>query len=68
MQKRIDSLNLDSTHDAKELLDRIHREFPLPGSGMPDSFKGTHSITLEKGKLCCNIWVDNQCWPVTLDT
>jgi hypothetical protein len=56
-----------STMDAAVLLRRIHAEFPLPGSGMPDTFEGTHSLTLKDGKLVANIWAEGRHWVAAND-
>jgi len=54
------------TNSPNCVLASIHAEFPLPGSEMPEDFKGTHALFLKEGKLHALIWYDRKGWEVPL--
>ena len=49
---------------ARELLAKIHAAFPLDQAGMPEGFRGTHSVSLprEPGDLQLGIWWGGKSW------
>ncbi len=53
--------------NAEQLLKKVNREFPIPGSAMGKSFHGLHHITLVGNKICVSVWANGCRWDVTAE-
>ena len=60
----VDKLFNSNVFNSKELLHKINNLFPLD-SVMPETFKGSHCITLkDDGKLQLGIWCNNKIFTI----
>lgn len=52
---------------ARAALQAIHAEFPLPASGTDETFKATHTLTLdENGQFKLTVWANGKAWGAVL--